>query len=82
MCGISGFILKEREKANIDALKRMSSVLFHRGPDYDGYYLSDNFGCSHTRLSIMDLSEAAHQPFHNDRYVLCYNGEIYNYLEL
>jgi len=82
MCGISGFIFKEGEQANIDALKLMSSVLFHRGPDYDGYHLSDNFGCCHTRLSIMDLSEAAHQPFHDDRYVLCYNGEIYNYLEL
>lgn len=82
MCGISGFIFKEGEKAKIDALKLMSAALFHRGPDHDGYYLSDNFGCCHTRLSIIDLSEAANQPFHDDRYVLCYNGEIYNYLEV
>ena len=63
-------------------LIRMGQRLTHRGPDNSSFIVYDNAGFVHTRLSILDRSEAGNQPFHDDRYVLSYNGEIYNYLEL
>ena len=61
-------------------MKRMK----HRGPDDDGIFTCDNVGLGFVRLSILDLSSAGHQPMysHNRRYVIVYNGEVYNYLEL
>lgn len=58
----------------------------HRGPDAEGFYVepSDKVGLGHLRLSIIDLSAAANQPFysHDGRYVMVYNGEVYNYKEV
>jgi asparagine synthase (glutamine-hydrolysing) len=62
----------------------MGASLKHRGPDDSGNYLAGEVGFAFRRLSILDLSLAAHQPMelHGGRYVMVYNGEIYNYLEL
>ncbi len=81
MCGIAG-----STKTNDMALKAMQQSLAHRGPDGAGQWLEpDNTaGLTHTRLKVIDLSEAAAQPMASadGRYVLTYNGEIYNFKEL
>jgi asparagine synthase (glutamine-hydrolysing) len=83
MCGIAGFIsrrFKERD------LRQMTDCISHRGPDAEGSFFNeeDGVGLGHRRLSIIDLSEAANQPFYsaNGRYCLVFNGEIYNYKEV
>ena len=81
MCGISGIL---GAKANNKTLTKILAKQQHRGPDYTGTWVADGVALGHNRLSILDLSEASHQPFHseNQRYVLVFNGEIYNYLEI
>ncbi len=83
MCGLAGYYLWEttREAASLQAC----SATRHRGPDAQGTWIAPyngRVGLSHTRLSILDLSEAAHQPFHLDSLHLVYNGEIYNFQTL
>lgn len=84
MCGICGLVDLRESKVSSETLLRMSDCLAHRGPDSKGYWLEDNVGFGHTRLAILDLTSAANQPMtaNNDRYVLTYNGEIFNYREL
>lgn len=82
MCGIGGVLLLPGQLAEEAPLRAMTSILQHRGPDANGVCLYRHFGCAHTRLSIVDLSSAGNQPFENDRYVLAYNGEIYNHIAL
>lgn len=82
MCGIAGFILNHGNPVDENKLVSMGRRLSHRGPDNFSFLIRDNTGFTHNRLSIIDLSEAGNQPFYDNRYVLCYNGEIYNYLEL
>jgi len=62
----------------------MTDVLFHRGPDGSGMFLDQEIGLGHRRLAIVDLSDAGHQPMTSDcgRFVISFNGEIYNHLEL
>ena len=61
----------------------MTDLIVHRGPDDEGSYLRENFGLGHRRLAILDLSSEGHQPMpYMSRYVITYNGEVYNYLEL
>jgi asparagine synthase (glutamine-hydrolysing) len=83
MCGIVGFWTKESICA-LD-IKKMSAAISHRGPDDSGVW-SDNNGLvmAHRRLSILDLSHAGHQPMESKcgRYILTYNGEIYNHKSL
>ena len=81
MCGIAGIIGKNASK---DVLLKMTNTQKHRGPDYTGFWLDENVCFGHNRLSIIDLSENANQPFQDEeeRYQLIFNGEIYNYLEL
>src|SRR5215470_1584872 len=84
MCGIAGIIQFGAQYTTAD-LKRMTDALSHRGPDGEGHWAapSGNILLGHRRLAILDLSEAAAQPFHYlDRYVIIHNGEVYNYLEL
>lgn len=82
MCGINGF-LGDFPKELIDLMNKSTS---HRGPDDEGIWIStsDSICLGHNRLSIIDLSSAGHQPMIDEsgRFVLVYNGEIYNYLEL
>jgi asparagine synthase (glutamine-hydrolysing) len=88
MCGITGFWeMPDRDReSQQQILTRMSDQLYQRGPD-DGGVWSDpeaGIGLGHRRLSIVDLSPEGHQPMRSlgDRYVLVFNGEIYNYKEL
>lgn len=87
MCGICGFISKKC--ITLEQLKTMNDTMYHRGPNdsgeeifeaKEGYYV----GLAQRRLSILDLSMLGHQPMHskNERLVISYNGEIYNFLEL
>lgn len=85
MCGIAGIVGFHRavEPAELTRrLEAMAARLHHRGPDHAAVSVGDGAGFAHTRLSIVDVSEAGNQPFVNDRYVLVYNGEIYNHLAL
>lgn len=82
MCGIvGGNLYKSREEIN-DVLRHLE----HRGPDASGIFLSSQstFWLGHSRLSIVDLSEQANQPFEslNQSYICAYNGELYNHKEL
>ncbi len=83
MCGIAGFLSfsKNFSKEN---LENITNVLKHRGPDAAGFYFNELVGLGHRRLSILDLSEVANQPMfsHCERYVIVFNGEIYNYREI
>ncbi|MEN7549605.1 asparagine synthase (glutamine-hydrolyzing) [Rapidithrix thailandica] len=83
MCGITGFISPEYSQAD---LQKMTSAIRHRGADAEGLYFDEKrgLGLGHRRLSILDLSEAANQPFTSQcgRYVMVYNGEVYNYEEI
>jgi asparagine synthase (glutamine-hydrolysing) len=86
MCGIVGVLSGQRlPSAAAGALvSAMASTLRHRGPDDHGIWVSDHAALGHTRLSIIDLSAAGHQPMTDPegRYRIVYNGEIYNYVEL
>jgi len=84
MCGITGFINLKSEPANFSILKAMTDAISHRGPDGEGHWVQDNVAIGHRRLSIIDLSSDGHQPMvsADERLVLSYNGEIYNYKEI
>ena len=82
MCGIAGMLLLQDNPVREDFLRQMGQSQAHRGPDNLATFVHGAAGFVHTRLSIIDLSEAGNQPFRDDSHVLCYNGEIYNYLEL
>jgi len=84
MCGINGILhLQSQKKVDERVLTKMRDSLEHRGPDDKGLFIANNIGFGHRRLSILDLSLAGHQPFLSEdgRYVLVYNGEIYNFRE-
>ncbi|MSQ78142.1 MAG: asparagine synthase (glutamine-hydrolyzing) [Flavobacteriaceae bacterium] len=82
MCGISGIIRFHGVEVIKSELKKIGMTMHHRGPDYFGIYIDGSFGFAHNRLSIIDLSEGANQPFTDEEHVLVFNGEIYNYAEL
>lgn len=88
MCGITGFLQKiDATKSSMSELcGRMTSSLVHRGPDAGGVWVDASCGVAlgHRRLSIIDLSEAGAQPMcsGNERYVIVFNGEIYNFQRL
>jgi asparagine synthase (glutamine-hydrolysing) len=84
MCGIAGQINLNGDAVSPVILKRMTDAIAHRGPDGEGHWIEGNVGIGHRRLAILDLSPAGHQPMASadHRYVLSYNGEVYNYREL
>jgi asparagine synthase (glutamine-hydrolysing) len=84
MCGICGIVNLHGEPVSREALLRMTHRLEHRGPDDLGIETFGDLGFGHTRLSIIDLSPAGHQPMANaDGSVwITYNGELYNYQAL
>ena len=85
MCGISGFWGVPKEDPQ-ELLQALSNSQRHRGPDAEGVWISvdSQVGFAHRRLSIVDLSPAGNQPMHSEsgRYVITFNGEIYNFLRL
>ncbi len=84
MCGVAGIFHRGGTPASPVALKAMTDALAHRGPDGEGAFVENGFGIGHRRLAIIDLSPAGAQPMmtRDSRYVLSYNGEIYNFPEL
>ena len=98
MCGIAGilnFRINNSEDNNSLLKQRvqlMNNALHHRGPDGEGIWINEDgsVALGHRRLSIIDLSNAGHQPMHfsdnnegnSPRYTIVHNGEIYNYIEL
>jgi asparagine synthase (glutamine-hydrolysing) len=86
MCGIFGWISFKRplSERQVNLARAATALLAHRGPDNQGEWLTPHVYLGHRRLSIIDLSPAANQPFTNERddLRLCYNGEVYNYVEL
>lgn len=84
MCGICGIINFNLKAVDQDALATMMLEMKHRGPDDGGLYIDQNIGLGFVRLSILDLSSLGHQPMFDDtgRFVITYNGEVYNYIEI
>jgi len=82
MCGIAGIYNQNGGQPNLDIVKLMGETMTHRGPDNFGLSKSGRVAMSHNRLSLLDLSSAANQPFGNQDHLLSYNGEIYNFKEI
>lgn len=87
MCGLAGYLQPHGELRDpSETVARMAAEIVHRGPDDSGIWVDEVAGValSHRRLSILDLSPAGHQPMTSPsgRYVIVFNGEIYNHLEL
>jgi asparagine synthase (glutamine-hydrolysing) len=86
MCGIAGFLGLSCPAQRVSVLHRMTYALMHRGPDGEGYYFDHEvgLGLGHRRLAIVDLSDCGKQPMASasKRYVVAFNGEIYNFQEL
>jgi asparagine synthase (glutamine-hydrolysing) len=84
MCGITGYINLDGKPADASIVRSMSQAIAHRGPDSDGLWTNAAVGLGHRRLAIVDLSPGGHQPMAtpDGRYVITYNGEIYNFAEL
>ena len=75
MCGISGILTTHKNNLFLKSnIKRMISVLHHRGPDHNDFWISKDNSCvlGHNRLSILDLSKKGHQPYFLKRYVCCF----------
>lgn len=85
MCGIAGFIDFNCTSSR-EILQQCTDTLVHRGPDGSGYEFIGNdqvqIGLGHRRLSIIDLSEAGHQPMAYQHLTISYNGEVYNFAEI
>src|SRR5947208_3342987 len=89
MCGIAGaweFRAERKETELKTSINSMTAVLAHRGPNGSGIWVEESSGIAfgHRRLSIIDLSDAGNQPMisKNERYVITFNGEIYNFKEI
>jgi asparagine synthase (glutamine-hydrolysing) len=85
MCGIAGILLYNKDKQIEEhKLVKLRDALFHRGPDYGDHFINGHIGLAHRRLSILDLSAAGNQPMFtaDGRYVIVFNGEIYNFKPL
>lgn len=84
MCGIAGILQLDGSSPSRDILEKMTRTLSHRGPDGEGFYLQGPIGLGHRRLSIIDLSDAGHQPMCNEdgSIWIIFNGEIYNFIQI
>lgn len=84
MCGIAGIVKKSGQAVGKAEIASITGYVRHRGPDDEGLFFGPGFAFGHRRLIIQDLSSAGHQPMvsRDGRYVLIYNGEVYNFLEL
>jgi asparagine synthase (glutamine-hydrolysing) len=82
MCGICGWVSCSGRQTDSSTLKKMTSVLRHRGPDDSGYWLSKNVALGHTRLSIIDVDTGSQPMVDDSGCVIVFNGEIYNFREI
>ncbi len=84
MCGIAGVLYFNGKKAEESTLRSMTKAMGHRGPDAEGVFTKNQIGLGHRRLSIIDTSTGANQPFtdRSGNFHMVYNGEIYNYKEV
>src|SRR5688572_26535038 len=84
MCGIAGVLNLDGQPAARATLKRMTDAIAHRGPDGEGVHTDGPLGLGHRRLAIIDLSPGGSQPMAtpDGRYVVSYNGELYNFQDL
>ncbi len=85
MCGIAGYVDKTNKyRADRELIKKMTDKLIHRGPDAEGQWVDEQVALGHRRLAIIDLDPKSNQPMisYDGRYILTFNGEIYNYIEL
>ena len=84
MCAIVGIVHLDGSAAEHASLQRMTDVVAHRGPDGEGHFVDGAVGLGHRRLAIIDLTPGGRQPMATEdgRFVLTYNGEIYNFREL
>ena len=84
MCGLAGILCSTYSENIFEKVSKMTSVLSHRGPNDKGIWFDQNIALGHRRLAILDLSVSGSQPMKSEcgRYVLVYNGEIYNHLNI
>lgn len=86
MCGLAGFLSRSNSDHIGPIISRMAATIAHRGPDDNGIWIDADAGIAlgHQRLSVLDISPAGRQPMvsHCGRWVIAYNGEIYNHMEL
>ena len=84
MSGIAGMVNLNRESASPVILKRMTDAIAHRGMTGEGHFIDENIGIGHRRLTVIDKTSSAYQPMmaKNGRYIISFDGEIYNYREL
>jgi asparagine synthase (glutamine-hydrolysing) len=82
MCGIAGIL--QTNKNNNQELLDIIKTINHRGPDNTGTWFNNNIALGNTRLKVVDLDERSNQPFvsKNNRYIMIFNGEIYNHIDL
>jgi asparagine synthase (glutamine-hydrolysing) len=82
MCGITGIVaFNEAGRAKISHLERSVACLEKRGPDGNGTFVHNDVGLGQARLSVIDVSTNASQPFHDNsgRYTIVFNGEFFNF---
>lgn len=85
MCGIAGYINKSNKyRPDRNLVKKMTDQMIHRGPDAEGQWIDEYVALGHRRLSIIDLDAKSNQPMfsHDGKFVITFNGEIYNYIEI
>lgn len=84
MCGIAGIVGLQDKEIAVRKINLMTESLKHRGPDATGIFVDEKIALGHLRLSIIDLSENANQPFFDpeNRFSIVFNGEIYNFREV
>ena len=85
MCGINGIISKSKMTSIEERIRRMNNSIAHRGPDADQFITrKDSIALGHRRLSILDLDPRSNQPMRLDggKYIIVFNGEIFNFKEI
>jgi asparagine synthase (glutamine-hydrolysing) len=82
MCGIAGVLDRSGAPVSLEALRRMSEVIAHRGPDDAGEWIAGSVGLANRRLAILDLDPRGHMPMARGSLQITYNGELYNFHEL
>lgn len=84
MCGIAGVFNLDGQPVLRKIIQEITRVLSHRGPDGEGFFFDHNLGFGHRRLAILDVSEKGAQPMisHDNKWVIVFNGCIYNFPSL